>query len=418
MTLIQLDAGSCFPPSTMPLEPPLPVELWGEILREATVGFHPQTPWILPSVTPLQYRRWRMSMLVKRRIVLVCRQWYSLGIPLLHEHIILKQFRYEGTRAFAKSLSRSSSIDHTLGPLGRFTKRLDIAYPNGTVTPSACFPLSSLLRNLPNLLAFTIQTNAFPMREILLTSLPPTLEYFEWQSTPDPVHEATLYLLFESHPRLQFARIPSFFEGAVSPGKVPVQPSTPLLACQQLCITNMDVDGSPTFSSLPPLKSSLKSLGIQDIWDSERAISSFQLTINAWGCGITSLFLDFAFLESPVIQQHVRYSLERCPSLHTLFVTTAYSSDWLFPKVPNNRIKLLGVRFNEELTTTVCNDLLNMFRDAKGKFPELKVIRLFDERNIIHLRKNHAGRCRRVIEGLKGEGQILFQDHFERELIF
>ncbi|KAH6919167.1 hypothetical protein BKA70DRAFT_1249462 [Coprinopsis sp. MPI-PUGE-AT-0042] len=397
----------------MPSAPPLPAELWGEILREATVGLQYSQPWILPSLTPLQYVRWRKSMLTKRRIVLVCKHWYSLALPLLYEHIVLK--RYERTELVATSAARMSSIDPALGPLGRYTKRLDIACPNNTV--SSCHPFLALLENLSNLLTFTIQMHTFPTTTDFLSSLPSTLEYFEWKKSYDEhaFPKPLLIPFLDSHPNLRIACFPNFANNAASTGEVQAPSSGLISACQQLCIARPY--SIPTFPHLPLLKS----LGILRTFTTNASeFASFQRIIDSFGGSITSLFLGFGYISGYSARNTLLYSIEHCSSLQELFISVddfdPPPDTCLFPEGALNHVELLAISFSGALTARSCSHLCTLLCDAKGKFPQLKAIRLFDERNIIHLRQNHAFRCRPIFEGLTREGLCL-QDHTEHELI-
>ncbi|KAF8224175.1 hypothetical protein L208DRAFT_1313086 [Tricholoma matsutake] len=150
--------------------PDLPAELWMTIFREAT--------WVsrildsdsveeFGSLTSRQrIRPLRASLITKRYLVRVCKQWYSLAIPFLYESIIIGRCRTLNTlRDALQSLCSPENLDAGNGhPLGWWTKRLDVAMrDNGSDTESELESLSQIIQSLPNLniLVFRVTTSKY-----------------------------------------------------------------------------------------------------------------------------------------------------------------------------------------------------------------------------------------------------------------
>ncbi|KAH6919190.1 hypothetical protein BKA70DRAFT_1089614, partial [Coprinopsis sp. MPI-PUGE-AT-0042] len=83
----------------------------------------------------------------KRCIVQVCKQCYTLAIPLLYEHVVLK--RVECWSLVCESMASTSWIDPSIGPLGRYTKRLGVSHKRGSRVVYEGMP--GLLQSLPRL---------------------------------------------------------------------------------------------------------------------------------------------------------------------------------------------------------------------------------------------------------------------------
>ncbi|KIJ19139.1 hypothetical protein PAXINDRAFT_97169 [Paxillus involutus ATCC 200175] len=141
--------------------PTLPVELWLDILQHATF-----VPGILePDVyhqtgTQLthpdrQHRIALGSLPTKRSLILVCKKWRSLCIPLLYQSIVIKSSRC--TELLAVTLTKShdecSSSDVTSArSLGSFTVRLDLSCAGHNYMGT----LRSIMLCLPNLSILSI----------------------------------------------------------------------------------------------------------------------------------------------------------------------------------------------------------------------------------------------------------------------
>jgi hypothetical protein len=319
-------------------------------------------------------------------------------MPILHEHVILR--RYEQTSKFADIASRTPSIDDTLGSLGWFTKRLDLVFKDNSVTSRG--PVQALLRELPNLLTFTVKAGGFPVTADVLGCLAPTLEYLELGESTGPIDQATLQLVLNSKPNLRSVIIPKL-ERVQAEGPIP-RP----LACQLLFMTL--VSTTSTSFDLP----SLTALGIQPRGQAQDAV---RVMADSWGCRIRSLFLDLTWLAQNTCEDITRDAWEKSPFVTELFICATFCY-WVLPSIPNSKVRFLGVKFEDQLRTPNCNDLFEFLANAQKKLVDLKVIQFFDEQNVIHLQKNHSTRCRRWVEDIKARGNVSIQDHLEQELVF
>ncbi|KAH6919170.1 hypothetical protein BKA70DRAFT_1417150 [Coprinopsis sp. MPI-PUGE-AT-0042] len=224
----------------------LPLEVWSEIIRNATQGTQQSGIWQRPSMTATVYGEWKSSMVTKSRVVRVCKDWYSIGIPFLYEHIVVKNC--ERIYTYIPYVSQTSAIDQTLGPLGRFTKRLDIGHDH-TRPPSTIFVAAypGLVLHLPNLRAFVAA--ACRVTHDLLKTLPPSLEHFEYRDDYSMLLGPLYWREFlTSHPNLRSAVLPEL-------GHALPLPISPPFLMQQLAELRMyrsqfETDCLPMFSSL------------------------------------------------------------------------------------------------------------------------------------------------------------------------
>ncbi|PPR04205.1 hypothetical protein CVT24_010753 [Panaeolus cyanescens] len=120
----------------------LPNEIWAEIIR-----------WATSSKDKMMQKNLRASLVTKRYLVGVCRQWYNLALPYFYEYILLGR-----TKALNPLLSalRASATQFDQPP-GWWTRRLDVHLRDGIPNAEqALHHLSEIMKELPNLEIWTL----------------------------------------------------------------------------------------------------------------------------------------------------------------------------------------------------------------------------------------------------------------------
>lgn len=134
----------------------LPSEIWIEIFRHAT-----SVPFILDPCDTLEFsltsRRdkrslYRQSLITKRHLVRVCKQWNGWAMPFLYESIFLGRGRsLPALRdVLIRAFQKAGTPDEVLS-LGWWTKRLDLALRDMGRTETEVGCISDIIGCLPNL---------------------------------------------------------------------------------------------------------------------------------------------------------------------------------------------------------------------------------------------------------------------------
>ncbi|KAF5379700.1 hypothetical protein D9615_005734 [Tricholomella constricta] len=219
--------------------PDLPPELWLSIFRIAT-----WVPSIMDPEATLEFsltfsrerkRLYRKSLVTKRYLVRVCKQWKAWASPYLYESIYLG--RGKSLRPLRDALMRSQQDEHVPDedhPLGWWTKRLDLALRDMSITKTdrrdeiRC--ISDIVQCLPNLNIVNFSVTAPPFhRNFQRESFPssvihsladwsgPSLQAITWQGsffTPDP---QDWHAFLAKAKNLRTLRCPDFLEGTRLP---------------------------------------------------------------------------------------------------------------------------------------------------------------------------------------------------------
>ncbi|TFK64328.1 hypothetical protein BDN72DRAFT_901635 [Pluteus cervinus] len=152
--------------------PDLPPEIWLEIMRMSTEIL--QSDLLSTEVLATEfanrsykkrYKALRDSLVIKRFLVRVCKQWNALATPLLYESIFIGRGR----------VLRSLCTTLQTQPVGQWTKRLDVAmrdYSTGlnarkSKTAVDFEHIATIIRSLPNIqtlnFCLDIESILFPM---------------------------------------------------------------------------------------------------------------------------------------------------------------------------------------------------------------------------------------------------------------
>ncbi|EIM90314.1 uncharacterized protein STEHIDRAFT_119335 [Stereum hirsutum FP-91666 SS1] len=155
--------------------PHVPPEIWQRILEMATLVPGSLDPDIEDPFDCSEPRRWRNritkpgirdeqedirdSLITKRYVVRVCKQWYTLGMPLLYQSIFVGRERMFATLLETLRRSQNDIVvgddNHHSHPLGWWTRRLDFRLRDsphnvslGEMTVKVIDEIFSLLTNL------------------------------------------------------------------------------------------------------------------------------------------------------------------------------------------------------------------------------------------------------------------------------
>ncbi|KAH6919187.1 hypothetical protein BKA70DRAFT_1249506 [Coprinopsis sp. MPI-PUGE-AT-0042] len=301
----------------------LPVEIWIEILRQATYGPVWRPSWRRPQmVTTSPYQEWKTSMVIKWRVVRVCKDWYSIGIPFLYEHIVVRT--YKRIPKFAPYLSQTSAIDQRLGTLGDHTMRLDIG----------------LLQHLPNLRAFAAV--ACTVTIDVFNALPPALEYFDMELLPH----------FPPQPSLCCSPLVRHtFDGAMH-----ALAFSPQLVLGQL--VELRSYPSPLLTDCLPALSSLQKLGLK--WWSPTLLRH-----DVVGRNLTSLCLSPVTDGRPGFWRAVvTLALEHCTNLEYLGIMEVENFD--LAQGISTSLRTFGVQLSAlQLKASECNRTFKRLLKAK-----------------------------------------------------
>ncbi|KAH6919185.1 hypothetical protein BKA70DRAFT_1394556, partial [Coprinopsis sp. MPI-PUGE-AT-0042] len=182
----------------------LPPEVWFSILRSATLDTRPSNIGNVPSMTATVYEEWKSSMVTKRRIVRVCRDWYSIGIPFMYEHIVVETASassHTGRMYRKRPLSTRCLVLLDVIPSGWI---LGIMTQAQSVLPSpyrcSC-TISPNLRTFTAAATYTITTDVFD-------ALPLTLEHFECRGDGSRLSPKAWGSFLTSHPNLRSTVLP------------------------------------------------------------------------------------------------------------------------------------------------------------------------------------------------------------------
>ncbi|KAH6919186.1 hypothetical protein BKA70DRAFT_43484 [Coprinopsis sp. MPI-PUGE-AT-0042] len=189
------------------------------------------------------------------------------GLVFHRDSLLVRAYRAERCEcipAYTSYMSQTSTVDPTLGPLGRHTKRLDVGYKHSG-PQSGALAVLLLLQHLPNLRAFVIA--ACTLTTDVLDALPSNLEYFECRDNErytDNLAPKAWGTFLTSHPNLRCAVIPPL-------GLPYDEPSlaltfSPPLSLQQL--VELRVYPSQLVTDCLPALSSVQRLGLR-WWDAE-----------------------------------------------------------------------------------------------------------------------------------------------------
>lgn len=121
----------------------LPVELWRDIIRRATLvegAFDSHSPYVSPMDAKLcenstwNFKLHRENLRTKRATVAVSRTWRYIGLPYLHEIMAIMDEPGFSVHTTIRILTRSHSVSSGRG-YGRYVRRLELGSSSHVIAP-------------------------------------------------------------------------------------------------------------------------------------------------------------------------------------------------------------------------------------------------------------------------------------------
>ncbi|KAF5324711.1 hypothetical protein D9611_004126 [Ephemerocybe angulata] len=201
--------------------PEIPPEIWIEILRLATdVPDSLEHPQLLVDpkhsctfrLSGPATRRHKAALITKRYIVLVCREWYAIGMPFLYEHISITRPRH--VHQLPETLSKTMTRGEVREPLafGYFVKRLDMTAmaldPVDWSDEGCGTSLRQVLDLTPNLVTLNMSSTRSLLRQIerIPRAAIPGLRNLNWTRTgisPERGFKLFHTEFLDSHPHIE-----------------------------------------------------------------------------------------------------------------------------------------------------------------------------------------------------------------------
>ncbi|KAF5314627.1 hypothetical protein D9611_007142 [Ephemerocybe angulata] len=406
--------------------PEIPPEIWIEILRHATdVPDSLEHPQLL--VDPEHFymfrlsgpatRRHKAALITKRYIVLVCREWYAIGMPFLYEHISITRPRH--VHQLSETLSKTMTRGEVKEPLafGCFVKRLDMTMPvaldPGVRSDEGCGTgLRQVLDLTPNLVTLNMPSTRSLHRQIerIPRAAIPGLRSLNWTSTgASPAGFKPFQTEFlDSHPHIEnldLTNLHSEDKGSH------MWPSIRRLKCPSPMVEEIRWQ-----FSFPNLEDAFLFVG----FDGLPHLDSF--------CAAHGRLLRVIHLVgyepwlSSVMAQGFLSLRDRCPMLEEINFTSPHSSvipsQAVASTVTHQGIHTVGFHAStRQLSKRKAKDFLqNIITWAQSPAtPNARTLRLISEENILHLQSKHAKLFNTFLKDCVSRSAIVV-DNFRRPL--
>ncbi|KAF5344255.1 hypothetical protein D9758_012338 [Tetrapyrgos nigripes] len=402
--------------------PELPAELWLSIFAFAT-----EVPEALDQSQSLfqfpgevraiqKYKKsCRLSLITKRRLLLVCKQWRSLATPFLYRQFLLEHQRTLPLllRTLSAS-SRNSQENGAVTPLGFFAKRLDICLREESVDVDATRKLGETLGEILYYLPNT-KVIVFCGRDYRKVKLPPvfisaleevgsSLEILNWQSPAFSPSSESYHAVFSNTPNLTSLqlRLDDLTELLSSLPVLPhlqtlslLSPKAPWPAEPEPPLEHMPVNPFPA----------LTQIRLNHVWVIN--LAQVQAILQLCGPTISSVSLSSFQTEEvdwqPIIAMLSQLGLRM--SYLTLHTPYMYIYDVKAGLSLPPSVHTLGLRFQlTQASKFVYNHVLDQVTSLKGD--GLKVVRL-DDRNVLDFRYKHAAVAQELAKALEAQGRRL-----------
>ncbi|KAF9460324.1 hypothetical protein BDZ94DRAFT_1299972 [Collybia nuda] len=406
--------------------PELPPELWLRIHELAT-----HVPSLLDPDLALDFSsssrraRWKLlreSLITKRYLVRVCKQWRSLATPFLYKSLYIGRGRALPSLSSTLNLSKENPRRHgTNYALGFWTQRIDVVmrdhigiHGQDRDVSAELYLLSEIFRCLPNLTIINFGITATLYCEIhlpavVLQSIADTsgscLRAIVWHvDTPAPYKVDWRTFLLRT-PNVKTVQCPtSFFVD--SPAQLDNSIQIPeLLSLEHLSVIADDEVDPPSPEHLPFLP--LHRLCIVSVTNA--GILPQVALLEKYGGNLKVFQLGGQVLGELLF--NLRLIANTCPNLYRLDISFSEDInekiDW--SALPEN-IQILGLqfdrgRFPKKVYETLFSSLCDITPGTK-----LKVIQFTDQMNVRDLYERH----RRVLSGNAGrlaEKGLELHDH-------
>ncbi|KIJ19145.1 hypothetical protein PAXINDRAFT_97175 [Paxillus involutus ATCC 200175] len=410
-----------------PTLPTLPVELWLEIVQYATFvpdilepDIYRQTARLDPYWSNRHYSPMLDALRTKRALVLVCKTWWSLCIPILYQSIILTSTRCSELLAVTliRSRDKSSASGATSAPsLGSFTVRLDIRDQHWRSDGSNA--LHSIMGCLPNLSVLTSPSIGWaPSREfecfmdhVLSMSLP--LRVIDWRRAMRP---QDLEQLLKNSPHLRMLRCFDIPLSHPTTGEVlvasPVGDTSVMSNITTLDIYNpFDHQGFCSHFNFPSLRELSCNLGIQTM----TAAIAQELFFKRYGPNLTFLHLQH-YVSSPADEtRDLLWIQQRCPGLRNLTISLTGWNQMPVDPVNIPAVEVLGLRCAiDGMGTRQYTPLFTLLESLDETSSTLRAVQFLDPANVSNMCSLEGGR--KLLKDFIKRSRFCLEDHTGRSL--
>ncbi|KAG6864861.1 hypothetical protein C0991_006715 [Blastosporella zonata] len=393
--------------------PQFPAEIWLSILERACVAgiWNPFTVENAIEFSISEARRrnkiYKQSLVTKRYVVRVCKQWNAWAVPYLYEHIYLG--RSKCLRPLRNALMKSNQPEPAISTshgLGWWTKQLDIALRD---EPPSLFLfeeeenslVSDILECLPNLTIVNFDTHgahgcSFPTTILssLTNSSGSNLQAVSWHNDCSPQEAHAWQALIDKAANIRRLLCPNGEMTCRAP-----YPLLPSLQCIRLKTKTLD-------GELPSLRHLISNVYLD--YDGWRGL----LALHGGKLEIIQLYLDQEddILLSPLLACFSRF----CTKLVRLDLSI---SEWgildLWGRhelIPPTGVRVLGLQ-NTAIQASA-KGYRSLFTGLKKLqlTPSLRCIQLTDCGNVNDLSQKHTRMMMNLVAMLKERGLEL-RDH-------
>lgn len=366
--------------------------------------------------------RIRRSLVTKRYIIRVCKQWYALGIPLLYESIFVGRQRY--LELLLDTLRRSpghASPDSGSLQLGWWTRRLDFRMrdipPEGSLGKASEDTIVEIFALLPRLSIFVSGSAhsaqscfkmTLDMSLHLANACSQTLQMISWNNAQAKnwvrYHPELTSMVLERLLALRTLHTDFTFMNDVTQVAANTSPQLNFLT------TSFPLDFLLADNQVAPAFLALRQLYIQadfgDGWYPSR--SPFLI---AHGASLTALYLHYSEGDNIRGSFLPLMSSQYCPRLVHLVLVCP---NWMVLhdlRIPR-QITHLGLLCTKAQAMNVVYD--DLFRTLvtvmSPPTPLLRVIRFLDPRGAVDLRNHHRKALRRGLSRLASY-DLRVEDH-------
>ncbi|KAF6764626.1 hypothetical protein DFP72DRAFT_1162598, partial [Ephemerocybe angulata] len=410
--------------------PEIPPEIWIEILRQATdvpdslehpqLLVDPKHSYMFRLSGPAT-RRHKAALITKRYIVLVCREWYAIGMPFLYEHISITRPRH--VHQLAETLMTRGEVGAPLA-FGCFVKRLDMTAmaldPVDWSDEGCGTSLRQVLDLTPNLVTLNISSTRSLLRQIerIPRAAIPGLRNLNWTRT-GALSETGLNLfyteLLDSHPHIENSNLISqcpnpHFEDKDSH----TWPSIRRLNCFPFPL----IEGTHQFfpGSFPNLKDAFVIVG----FDGLATLDSFCV---AHGRLLKVIHLyDYGPWRSSDLTQVFLSLRDWCPMLEEINFTSPHSSvvpSWAGAStVAHQGVHTVGFhasmyQLSKQQAKAFLRNIISWAQSPAT--PNARTLRLISEENILHLQSKHPKLFNKFLKDCVSLGEVVL-DNFQMPL--
>jgi hypothetical protein len=385
----------------VPNLPFIPPELWLVILQISTWVPGVLEPDIYLTsdeprrvVTRQQQRLLKDSLVTKRYIVRVCKQWRTMATPFLYESIIIGRGRTLSSLCSALVDSRRktnhSSPDHH--PLGWYTKRLDVAMRDQGHHSAASELdfLAEAIRCLPNLTItmFSVRAPRYvkhPMPASIMNALAdtcgPSLRVVDFSESVLHPFRHDWRTLLTAAPHLRILRGPE--TTPVSLDNIKPPDNLPFLS--ELTALVLASPNSKEYlteeNHFPSLREFEFHCFFPPLWD------TWAGPLGVFGHNLTMVHLNFNVAPA-YLQGEMNVLSEHCPNLTRLILSLKVWEQLIdrlvLPSVPYLALRCWQYQAPSAVYRSLFSSLSTMFG------PTLQTVRLCDHHNVTDLRVRHA----------------------------